>query len=116
MLLGPSYIVRCFLSTPCAQILAKGGVFVCRVYELLTRFSAGLLYLLYHLFDEVAIIKPALTSDLSSSERFLVCRGFQGCRSSIIEVGGGANHECIQDYLIDLELMKLYSCNFLRRE
>ena len=31
-------------------------------------------------------MKP-LTSSLTSPERFLVCRGFQGCRSILTEVG-----------------------------
>ena len=38
---------------PILQVLKLGGVFVCQVYELLTRFSAGLVYVLYRLFEEV---------------------------------------------------------------
>lgn len=34
----------------------------------------------------MAILKP-LTSSPTSPERFLVCRGFQGCRSILTEVG-----------------------------
>ena len=35
------------------QILCQGGTFVCRVYELLTRFSAGVVYLMYKLFEDL---------------------------------------------------------------
>lgn len=35
------------------QMLSEKGSFVCRVTSLLTRFSVGLLYLLYRLFQEV---------------------------------------------------------------
>lgn len=38
----------------CVQILGEGGTYICRVYELLTRFSAGIIYLMYKLFDEVS--------------------------------------------------------------
>ena len=35
------------------QVLAKGGTFVCRVADIHTRFSAGLLFLLYRSFKQV---------------------------------------------------------------
>ena len=44
------------------QILKHGGVFVCRVYELLTRFSTGLVYTMYRLFTEVCVCVCGLTS------------------------------------------------------
>ena len=31
-----------------------GGIFICRVYELLSRFSAALVYLMYRIFEEVS--------------------------------------------------------------
>lgn len=38
-----------------AQILRPGGMFICQTYELLTRFSAGLLYIMYKLFEEASV-------------------------------------------------------------
>ena len=45
-------------STDLSQILGKGGTFVCRCYELLTRFSAGVLFVAYKLFREVHVHSP----------------------------------------------------------
>ncbi|XP_064390320.1 cap-specific mRNA (nucleoside-2'-O-)-methyltransferase 2-like [Halichondria panicea] len=66
------------------KILGKGGVFVCRCYGLLTRFSAGILFLMYKLFREVTVIKP-FTSSPTSSERFIVCRGYHGCKAEVTD-------------------------------
>jgi len=36
-----------------SQILREGGMFICRVYSLLGRFTAGLFFIMYKLFQEV---------------------------------------------------------------
>jgi cap1 methyltransferase len=77
--------LRCNHSVSLLQVLQIGGTFICRVYELLSRFSAGLLYILYRIFEEVAILKP-MTSCPTSPERFLICRGFTGCKTILIEM------------------------------
>jgi len=59
------------------KLLGDGGMFVCRVCETLTRFSVGLLYIFHHIFDKLTIVKPVM-SQLSSPQRFLVCKGFHG--------------------------------------
>jgi len=59
------------------KFLGDGGMFVCRVCETLTRFSVGLLYILHHVFDKFTIVKPVM-SQLTSPQRFLVCKGFHG--------------------------------------
>ena len=59
------------------KLLGDRGMFVCRVCETLTRFSVGLLYIFHHIFDKLAIVKPVM-SQLSSPQRFLVCKGFHG--------------------------------------
>ena len=46
-----------------------------RTYNIMSPFTAGIVYLLYQSFDKVAIIKP-WTSRSSNSERFIVCKGF----------------------------------------
>ena len=37
------------------QILQNGGMFICRIYEIFGRFTAGLLYVMYKLFEEVKV-------------------------------------------------------------
>ena len=59
------------------KLLGDHGMFVCRVCETLTRFSVGLLYIFHHMFDKLTIVKPVV-SQLSSPQRFLVCKGFHG--------------------------------------
>ena len=58
------------------KLLETGGVFVCHISETLTRFTVGILYVLHQIFDELTIVKPAM-SQLSSPQRFLVCKGLQ---------------------------------------
>ena len=48
--------------------LVLGGHFVCKVFDLFTPFSIGLVYLMYRVFDEVYIFKP-VTSRPANSER-----------------------------------------------
>ena len=54
-------------------ILRVGGHFVCKVFDLFTPFSMGLIYLMYMAFDAVCIFKP-VTSRPANSERYLVCK------------------------------------------
>lgn len=57
------------------QLLETGGMFLCHICETLTRFSAGILYVLHLIFEELTIVKPVM-SRLSNPMRFLVCKGF----------------------------------------
>ncbi|KAK2554252.1 Cap-specific mRNA (nucleoside-2'-O-)-methyltransferase 1 [Acropora cervicornis] len=58
------------------SILRPGGHFVCKVFDLFTPFSIGLVYLMYRVFDEVYIFKP-VTSRPANSERYVVCKGLR---------------------------------------
>ena len=64
------------------QQLSMKGTFVCHMYETLSRFTAGILYILHHCFENITIIKP-VTSPLHHPERFLVCKGFCGCEDQV---------------------------------
>lgn len=55
-------------------IVRTGGHFVCKVFDLFTPFSIGLVYLMYRSFDHVCIHKP-VTSRPANSERYLICKG-----------------------------------------
>lgn len=58
--------------TLCAMnILRSGGSFVCKLFDVFTPFSVGLLYLLYRSFDEVCLHKPH-TSRPANSERYVL--------------------------------------------
>ncbi|ORY49060.1 FtsJ-domain-containing protein [Rhizoclosmatium globosum] len=61
--------------TTALQILAPGGDFLVKTFDLLTPFSVGLLHLLYTSFARIAIIKP-VSSRPANSERYIVCQDF----------------------------------------
>ncbi|UJR29273.1 hypothetical protein I4U23_010487 [Adineta vaga] len=52
--------------------LHENGHFICKLTDTLTRFTTGLIYLLYYSFKSICILRP-FTLDPSSSQRFLVC-------------------------------------------
>lgn len=58
------------------SILRTGGHFVCKLFDLFTPFSVGLVYLMYRIFDHVSIFKP-VTSRPANSERYIVCKGMR---------------------------------------
>jgi len=57
------------------SVLSDGGHFICRFFETYTVTSCKLIYVLSTLFEEVYLFKP-LTSHVSTSEKFLVCKKF----------------------------------------
>ena len=65
------------------KLLRAGGTFVCQVFDVLTRFTAGLVFILHHVFEKIAIVKP-FVSRLWHPERFLICKGFQGSKEHIL--------------------------------
>jgi len=48
-----------------------GGHFVCKLFDIFTRFSVGLVYLMYRAFEHVALFKP-VTSRPANSERYTI--------------------------------------------
>jgi len=58
-------------------ILRKGGLFVCKFFDMTLPATVQLIGLLGLLFESVAIVKP-VTSRPASSERYVLGRGFRG--------------------------------------
>ncbi|KAI1280796.1 Cap-specific mRNA (nucleoside-2'-O-)-methyltransferase 1 [Halotydeus destructor] len=54
-------------------ILRTGGHFVCKLFDIFTPFSVGLVYIMYRCFDQVCLFKPN-TSRPANSERYLICK------------------------------------------
>ncbi|CAF3911063.1 unnamed protein product [Rotaria magnacalcarata] len=59
------------------SIIRPGGHFVCKLFDLFTSFSVGLIYLMYRTFDRISIHKP-VTSRPANSERYIICQGLRG--------------------------------------
>ncbi|KAL1916538.1 uncharacterized protein VTP21DRAFT_5729 [Calcarisporiella thermophila] len=55
-------------------ILRRGGVFVCKLFDISLPFTAGLVYILHSIFDRITIVKP-LPSRPANAERYAVCHG-----------------------------------------
>ncbi|KAK8774512.1 hypothetical protein V5799_010954 [Amblyomma americanum] len=55
------------------SVLRTGGHFVCKLFDIFTVFSVGLVYLMYRTFRHVCIFKPN-TSRPANSERYIVCK------------------------------------------
>ena len=51
----------------------RGGNFLCKLFDVFTPFSAGLIYLMYAAFERISLHKPH-TSRPANSERFVVLR------------------------------------------
>ena len=65
------YLCQCLVAL---SIVRTGGHFVCKLFDLFTPFSIGLIYLMYRAFDQVCIHKPN-TSRPANSERYIICKG-----------------------------------------
>ena len=54
-----------------------GGTFIFKIFDISTRFTIELLYILYKSYEELIIHKP-YTSRSANSEKYVICKGFQG--------------------------------------
>ncbi|CAL1534580.1 unnamed protein product [Lymnaea stagnalis] len=61
---------------------SPGGHFVCKLFDLFTPFSVGLVYLMNMIFEQVAIFKP-VTSRPANSERYIVCKNLKADKDSV---------------------------------
>ena len=59
-------------------VLQHMGTFICKFFDMNSRVTADMLYLLQCHFHEIKIIKPK-TSRLANSEKYIVCHGFKTC-------------------------------------
>uniref|UniRef100_A0A034WHJ6 Cap-specific mRNA (nucleoside-2'-O-)-methyltransferase 1 n=1 Tax=Bactrocera dorsalis TaxID=27457 RepID=A0A034WHJ6_BACDO len=64
------YLCQCLMAL---KILRVNGSFLCKLFDLFTPFSIGLIFLMYKCFDQISILKPN-SSRPANSERYLVCK------------------------------------------
>lgn len=64
------------------QVQEINGTFIIKVFDLLNLKTIQLLYILYLHYNEIYFYKPD-TSRLSNSEKYIVCKGFQGINKDI---------------------------------
>uniref|UniRef100_A0A0K0FKL0 Cap-specific mRNA (nucleoside-2'-O-)-methyltransferase 1 n=1 Tax=Strongyloides venezuelensis TaxID=75913 RepID=A0A0K0FKL0_STRVS len=61
-----------------------GGNFVCKLFDLFTPFSVGLIYLMYLAYEEISLHK-CHTSRPANSERYIVCKNLRPWGGTIIK-------------------------------
>ena len=69
--------------TVALMFLKKNGYFLCKVFDIHTTFTAGLIYIMYLHFEKICLVKP-LSSRPANSERYLVCLGLRQKRPAVI--------------------------------
>ncbi|KAL8619662.1 hypothetical protein ACOMHN_019717 [Nucella lapillus] len=77
------------------SILREGGHFVCKLFDLFTPFSVGLVYLMRFIFHQVSIFKP-VTSRPANSERYIVCKGLLRNKQAVVEYLDSVNRDLCQ--------------------
>ncbi|KAH8396471.1 hypothetical protein KR222_011153 [Zaprionus bogoriensis] len=94
------------------KILRTDGSFVCKLFDLFTPFSVGLVYLMYKCFQQIAIIKPN-SSRPANSERYIVCKHKLPQTEAIVEymctVNRILNEESQQESEQQLDVLELYN-------
>jgi len=56
----------------------KNGHFIIKIFDIFTKTSVDIIYILSTLYKQVFIVKPH-TSRLANSEKYIVCKYFKGC-------------------------------------
>lgn len=59
-----------------SAVQKKGGIFIMKMFDIFTKLSLDVLYILGMMYDKVHIIKPN-TSRYANSERYIVAQGFR---------------------------------------
>lgn len=65
------------------SIVRPDGHFVCKLFDLFTPFSVGLIYLMYRTFNHISIHKP-VTSRPANSERYIICKNLRGSVRDVV--------------------------------
>lgn len=81
------------------SVLRNGGNFVCKIFDIFTPFSVGLIYLMYLCFDRISIHKP-VTSRPANSERYLVCENAKESKEIVYNYLFNIN-DCLNEHFRD---------------
>uniref|UniRef100_A0A1I7TCI5 Cap-specific mRNA (nucleoside-2'-O-)-methyltransferase 1 n=1 Tax=Caenorhabditis tropicalis TaxID=1561998 RepID=A0A1I7TCI5_9PELO len=65
-------------------IVREGGNFFCKLFDIFTPFSVGLIYLMRVCYDSVSLHKPH-TSRPANSERYITCKGLRKEFSDVVK-------------------------------
>lgn len=65
------------------NVQKKGGVFICKVFDIFLKETVKLLYILSISYEKIYIHKPKF-SRLSNSEKYLICINFKGYNKELV--------------------------------
>ncbi|CAH8837425.1 unnamed protein product [Trichobilharzia szidati] len=98
-----TFVCQCLCAL---TILRPGGHFLMELSDTLTEFTAGLIYIMGHLFEEIFIVKPIACSQSHSIRfRLLVCRSLRteltsmaGCKPPSPPPRVNCDRECVSKH------------------
>ena len=72
-----SEIINCFI------FLKTGGVFICKIFDLFSKLTCKMLYLLFCTFDKITIVKPDMSRP-GNSEKYVVAENYIGISKKLL--------------------------------
>lgn len=106
------YLCQCLVAL---SILRDKGHFVCKLFDLFTPFSVGLVYLMYKCFEEISICKPN-TSRPANSERYLICKWKKSNTETIRRHLSEINQELVDNKDTDEDVRELVALDVIYRD
>ncbi|XP_055912403.1 cap-specific mRNA (nucleoside-2'-O-)-methyltransferase 1 [Eupeodes corollae] len=106
------YMCQCLVAL---SILRDKGHFVCKLFDLFTPFSVGLVYLMYKCFEEISICKPN-TSRPANSERYLICKWKKSNTETVRRHLSSINQDMWDNPNAETDVRELVSLDVLFRD
>ena len=97
---------------------SPGGNFVCKLFDIFTPFSVGLIYLMYLAFEKISLHKP-ITSRPANSERYIYCEnltefGAEYIKKHLIEVNNKLDSFKVQKKEREFDVMEVIPMDIIR--
>ncbi|ALC48434.1 CG6379 [Drosophila busckii] len=97
------------------KILREHGSFVCKLFDVFTPFSVGLVYLMYKSFRQISIIKPN-SSRPANSERYIVCKHKLRQTQVVVDYMSHINELLEASANSDMDVLELISAQAMRED
>ncbi|KAE9548020.1 hypothetical protein FO519_008769 [Halicephalobus sp. NKZ332] len=99
---------------------SPGGSFICKLFDIFTPFSVGLIYLMYLAFEKISLHKP-ITSRPANSERYIYCEsltnfGAEYIKKHLLEVNEKLENFKIQKKEKEFDVMEVVPIDLIRKD
>ena len=89
----------------------KGGVFILKIFDTLTKFSINILHIICNYWENVYIFKPE-NSRPGNSEKYIICKNFKGIQYDMLDIF----YKCFEDITSNFDtnnfIEQLFECNY----